>query len=42
MEPYLTKKKKILDFKGILFHKAYLKYQQLFKKYKLATTNGSA
>ena len=40
MEPYFRKKK--LNFKGISFHKYYLKYQQHFKKYELAITNGSA
>ena len=41
MEPYF-RKKICLDFKRILFHKYYLKHQQLFKKYELAITNGSA
>ena len=42
MEPYFRKKKTFLDFKGISFHKYYLKYQQLFKKYELPITNGFA
>ena len=41
MEPYL-RKKIFLDFKRILFRKYYLKYQQIFQKYELAITNGSA
>ena len=41
MEQYF-RKKFFLDFKRILFHKYYLKYQQLFKKYEVAITNGSA